>query len=160
MVAFKKIHFVTILVILFGIILNLLPLPQILLPYKPPIVLLFLIYWALAYPNLINLTYAFSTGLIMDILLITPLGYHSPCFTITIYLILLYYPQIRLQSNANKMFSLFVILIPYFLTSTVVNKMLGINFNILEVIASVLISVIIWPALFNVLRFIRQKYTS
>jgi len=58
------------------------------------------------------------------------------------------------------MFSLLIILIPYFLTSTVVNKILGINFNILEVIASVLISVIIWPALFNVLRFIRQKYTS
>ncbi len=96
----------------------------------------------------------------MDILLITPLGYHSLCFTITIYLILLYYPQIRLQSNANKMFSLFVILIPYFLTSTVVNKILGINFNILEVIASILVSVIIWPVLFNVLRFIRQKYTS
>ena len=160
MVTIRKIHFVTILVILFGIILNLLPLSQILLPYKPPIVLLFLIYWALAYPNLINLTYAFSTGLIMDILLITPLGYHSLCFTITIYLILLYYAQIRLQSNANKMFSLFVILIPYFLTSTVVNKMLGINFNILEVIASILVSVIIWPVLFNMLRSVRQKYTS
>ena len=160
MVTIRKIHFVTILVILFGIILNLLPLSQILLPYKPPIVLLFLIYWALAYPNLINLTYAFSTGLIMDILLITPLGYHSLCFTITIYLILLYYPQIRLQSNINKMFSLFIILIPYFLMSTVINKILGINFNILEVIASIVVSVIIWPVLFNVLRFIRQKYTS
>ena len=96
----------------------------------------------------------------MDILLITPLGYHALCFTITIYLILLYYPQIRLQSNANKMFSLLVILIPYFLTSTVVNKILDINFNILNVIVSILVSVIIWPVLFNVLRFIRQKYTS
>ena len=96
----------------------------------------------------------------MDILLITPLGYHSLCFTITIYLILLYYAQIRLQSNANKMFSLFVILIPYFLTSTVVNKILGMNFNILEVIASILVSVIIWPVLFNMLRSVRQKYTS
>ena len=160
MVTFKKIHFVTILVILFAIILNLLPLPQILSPYKPPIVLLFLIYWALAYPNLINLTYAFVTGLIMDILLITPLGYHSLCFTITIYLILLYYPQIRLQSNTNKMFSLLIILIPYFLTSTIVNKILDINFNTQDVIASILVSVIIWPVLFNMLRSVRQKYTS
>ena len=160
MVSINKIHFVVTLVVLFGIILDLLPLPQSLASYKPPIVLLFLIYWSLAFPNLINLTYAFITGLIMDILLITPLGYHALCFTITIYLILLYYPQIRLQSNANKMLSLLVILIPYFLTSTVVNKILDINFNILDVIASILVSVIIWPVLFNVLRFIRQKYTS
>ena len=160
MVSINKIHFVVILVMMLGIILDLLPLPQSVAPYKPPIVLLFLIYWSLAYPNLINLTYAFITGLIMDILLITPLGYHALCFTITIYLILLYYPQIRLQSNANKMFSLLIILIPYFLTSTVVNKILDINFNILDVIISILVSVIIWPVLFNVLRFIRQKYTS
>ena len=160
MVSINKIHFVVILVMMLGIILDLLPLPQSVAPYKPPIVLLFLIYWSLAYPNLINLTYSFTTGLIMDILLITPLGYHALCFTITIYLILLYYPQIRLQSNANKMFSLLVLLIPYFLTSTVVNKIIDINFNILNVIVSILVSVIIWPVLFNVLRFIRQKYTS
>ena len=160
MVAFNKTFFVIVIVMLFGIILNLIPLNEILASYRPPIVLLFLIYWSLAYPNPTNLTYAFIVGLIMDILLITPLGYHSLCFTITVYLILLYYPQIRLQSNANKMLSLLVILIPYFLTSTIGNKILGINFNIIEIIVSILVSVIIWPVLFNMLRFIRQKYTS
>ena len=96
----------------------------------------------------------------MDILLVTPLGYHALCFTITIYLILIYYPQIRVQSNATKMLSLLVILIPYFLTSTIVNNILEIEYNIIDVVLSILISIIIWPAMFNMLRFVRQKYTS
>ena len=96
----------------------------------------------------------------MDILLIMPLGYNAFCYTVTIFLILLYYPQIRLQSNWNKMLSLLFILIPYFLMSTVANNILEIDYNILNVIVSIIISIIIWPALFKVLRFIRQKYIS
>ena len=124
------------------------------------LLLLILIYWSLAFPKHISLTYAFISGIILDILLITPIGYHALCFTATIYLILLYYPQMRLQSSWNKMASLFIILIPYFLMSTVINNILGINFNLIYVIISIFISIIIWPVLFNMLRFVRQKYTS
>ena len=159
MVVINKIHITSVLVLLFAIILNILPLPSIIDSCRPPILLLFLIYCTLAHPDNINLTYAFITGLILDVLLIMPLGYNALCFTITVYLIMMYYPQIRLQSSWNKMFSILMILIPYFLSSTVVNSMLKINYNILDVIISIILSVIIWPSLFNMLRFIRQKYT-
>ena len=159
MVVINKIHITCVLVLLFAIILNILPLPSIIDSCRPPILLLFLIYCTLAHPDDINLTYAFITGLILDVLLIMPLGYNALCFTITVYLIMLYYPQIRLQSSWNKMFSILMILIPFFLSSTVVNSMLKINYNILDVIISIILSVIIWPSLFNMLRFIRQKYT-
>ncbi len=156
----NKIHLVAILFLILRLILNLLPLTSMLNSYKPPILLLILIYWSLAFPGHINLTYAFILGLIMDILLIMPLGYNALCFTITIYLILLYYPQIRLQSNWNKMISLLIILIPYFLMSTIVNGMLKIEYNIINVIVSIIISILIWPGLFSMLRFVRQKYIS
>ena len=159
MVVINKIHITSVLVLLFAIILNILPLPSIIDSCRPPILLLFLIYCTLAHPDNINLTYAFITGLILDVLLIMPLGYNALCFTITVYLIMMYYPQIRLQSSWNKMFSILMILIPFFLSSTVVNSMLKINYNILDVIISIILSVIIWPSLFNMLRFIRQKYT-
>ena len=160
MVIVNKIHITASILLLFGIILNLIPLPEILVSFRPPILMLILIYWSLAYPKQINLTYAFITGLIMDILLIYPLGFNALTYVITIYLILLYYPQIRLQSNWNKMFSLLIILIPYFLMCTMVNSLLKIDYNIYNVVLSILTSIIIWPLLFNMLRFIRQKYTS
>tara|TARA_B100001175_G_scaffold270112_1_gene242164 strand:+ start:789 stop:1271 length:483 start_codon:yes stop_codon:yes gene_type:complete len=160
MVVFNKIQFTVIIMLFFGIFLNILPLPDILNSIKPPILLLILIYWCIAYPKLINLTYAFITGIIIDILLIMPLGYNALCYTITIYLTLLYYPQIRLQTSWNKMLSLAMILIPFFLTSTVVNNILEIDYSIYNVITSIIISVIIWPVLFSVLRFFRQKYAS
>ena len=159
MVVINKIHITSVLVLLFAIILNILPLPSIIDSCRPPILLLFLIYCTLAHPDNINLTYAFITGLILDVLLIMPLGYNALCFTVTVYLIMMYYPQIRLQSSWNKMFSILMILIPFFLSSTLVNSMLKINYNILDVIISIILSVIIWPSLFNMLRFIRQKYT-
>ena len=160
MVIINKVHVVTIIFLMIGVILNLIPLPDLLAATKPPILLLILIYWSLAFPKHISLTYAFVSGVIIDILLITPIGYNALCFTVTIYLILIYYPQMRLQSSWNKMVSLLIILIPYFLMSTAVNNILGISFNLMHVTFSILISIIIWPGLFNVLRFIRQKYTS
>jgi rod shape-determining protein MreD len=160
MVVINKIYITATLLLLFAIILNILPLPNIIDSCRPPILLLFLIYCSLAYPDNINLTYAFISGLILDILLIMPLGYNALCFTVTIYLIMLYYPQIRLQSNWNKMFSLLLILIPYFLSSTFINSILKIDYSIVNVIISIVLSVIIWPSLFNMLRFIRQKYTQ
>ena len=160
MVVINKIYITSTLLLLFAIILNILPLPNIIDSCRPPILLLFLIYCSLAYPDNINLTYAFISGLILDILLIMPLGYNALCFTVTIYLIMLYYPQIRLQSNWNKMFSLLLILIPYFLSSTFINSILKIDYSIVNVIISIVLSVIIWPSLFNMLRFIRQKYTQ
>ena len=160
MVIINKVHIVTSTFLMLGIILNLIPLPSLLNSIKPPILLLILIYWSLAFPKHISLTYAFISGIILDILLITPIGYHALCFTATIYLILLYYPQMRLQSSWNKMASLFIILIPYFLMSTVINNILGISFNLIYVIISIFITIIIWPVLFNMLRFVRQKYTS
>ncbi len=159
MVIMNKIHITCIFALLFAIILNILPLPSIIDSCRPPILLLFLIYCTLAYPDDINLTYAFISGLILDILLIMPLGYNALCFTVTVYLIMIYYPQIRLQSNWNKMFSIFLILIPFFLSSTLMNSILKIDYNIVDVIISIILSVIIWPGLFNMLRFIRQKYT-
>jgi rod shape-determining protein MreD len=159
MVVRNKIHITCVLVLLFAIILNILPLPSIIDSCRPPILLLFLIYCTLAHPDNINLTYAFITGLILDVLLIMPLGYNALCFTVTVYLIMMYYPQIRLQSSWNKMSSILLILIPFFLSSTLVNSILKINYNILDVIISIILSVIIWPSLFNMLRFIRQKYT-
>ena len=158
MVIFNKINFVVIIVLFFGIILNILPLADNMNSIKPPILLLILIYWSLAFPNQVNLTYAFIYGLIMDVLLIMPLGYNALCYTMTIFLILLYYPQIRLQSSLNKMLSLLLILIPFFLMSTIGNNFLKINYNLFDVLTSIFISIIIWPALFNMLRFVRQKY--
>ena len=160
MVIFNKIYFTVVIMLFFGSILNILPLPDIFNSIKPPILLLILIYWCMAYPNLINLTYAFITGIIIDILLIMPLGYNALSYTITIYLTLLYYPQIRLHSSWNQMLSLLLILIPFFLTSAIINNILKIDYNISDIIISIIISVTIWPALFSMLRFIRQKYAS
>jgi len=156
----SKVHFVSILTLLISIIINLFPLPELVTPYKPPLLMLVLIYWSLAFPKIINLTYAFVFGIIMDVLLLMPLGYNAFLYTITIYLIIKLYPQIRLHSVRNQIFSLLIILFPYFIMSTFTNNMLNISYDILEALISMIISILIWPLLFSVLRFIRLKYIT
>jgi len=156
----SKVHFVSILTLLISIIINLFPLPELVTPYKPPLLMLVLIYWSLAFPKIINLTYAFVFGIIMDVLLLMPLGYNAFLYTITIYLIIKLYPQIRLHSVRNQIFSLLIILFPYFIMSTFTNNMLNISYDILEVLISIIISILIWPLLFSMLRFIRLKYIA
>ena len=51
-----------------GVLLNILPVPETLLSKTPPILLLILVYLTIAFPNHINLTYAFISGLVFDIL--------------------------------------------------------------------------------------------
>ena len=101
MVIFSKINFVVIVVLFLGIILNILPFSDNINSIKPPILLLILIYWSLAFPNQINLTYAFISGLIMDVLLIMPLSYNALCYTVTIFLILLYRCMVVRVSSYN-----------------------------------------------------------
>lgn len=156
----SKVHFVSILTLLISIIINLFPLPELVTPYKPPLLMLVLIYWSLAFPKIINLTYAFVFGIIMDVLLLMPLGYNAFLYTITIYLVIKLYPQIRLHSVGNQIFSMLIILFPYFIMSTFTNNMLNISYDILEVLISMIISILIWPLLFSLLRFIRLKYIA
>ena len=53
MVIINKVHIVTSIFLMLGIILNLIPLPSLLNSIKPPILLLILIYWSLAFPNIL-----------------------------------------------------------------------------------------------------------
>ena len=61
----KRLHFIVITSIFFGLILNIIEIFLFNQFAKPPIVLMILIYWTLAYPNVVSLGYAFIVGIII-----------------------------------------------------------------------------------------------
>lgn len=82
--------------VLVGLILSQIPLPELLVWYRPEWVALVLIYWVLSVPHRIGLGSAFSMGLLLDVIRGSVLGLNALSLTIIAYLILLLYKRIRM----------------------------------------------------------------
>ena len=156
----KRLHFIVITSIFFGLILNIIEIFLFNQFAKPPIVLMILIYWTLAYPNVVSLGYAFIVGIIMDIVQFMPLGHSALSFSLTIFLTIQFHPQIRLHSYINKMISILFLLVPYFIISTWLINFYGMSLNLNNIVFSLIASIILWPIIFVCLRFLRIKYVN
>ncbi len=156
----KRLHFIVITSIFFGLILNIIEIFLFNQFAKPPIVLMILIYWTLAYPNVVSLGYAFIVGIIMDIIQFMPLGHSALSFSLTIFLTIKFHPQIRLHSYINKMISILFLLVPYFIISTWLINFYGMSLNLNNIVFSLIASIILWPIIFVCLRFLRIKYVN
>jgi rod shape-determining protein MreD len=77
-------------------LLEILPIPNWAIWFRPAFVLLILIFWTLISPNLIGIVVAFLLGLIMDLLMGTLLGTHATIFVMIIYVVLRFHMRIRL----------------------------------------------------------------
>jgi rod shape-determining protein MreD len=80
---------------IFGMILAVLPLPQWAIWFRPEWVFAILIFWAVVYPQYVGMGVAFCLGLLMDFLSGTLLGQHALSFSVVIYLITQFHPQLK-----------------------------------------------------------------
>jgi rod shape-determining protein MreD len=147
---------IILLSILVGIILTLILLP---LGYMAPEwILLINIYWAIALPTNNKLFLAFFSGYFVDILYGQVLGLTSLTFVIFIYIILRLYNSLRYMTVTQQMVVIsFLILIKqhFFIWS---NYVLGIDSQYFDLVISSLLSGLLWPPIFFILRYIRRKF--
>jgi rod shape-determining protein MreD len=147
---------IILLSILVGIILTLILLP---LGYMAPEwILLINIYWAIALPTNNKLFLAFFSGYFVDILYGQVLGLTSLTFVIFIYIILRLYNSLRYMTVTQQMVVIsFLILIKqhFFIWS---NYVLGIDSQYFDLVISSLLSGLLWPPIYFILRYIRRKF--
>ncbi len=106
-----------------------------------PITLMILIYWNIALPKNIGLSWSFVSGILLDLNLGYFLGTHVILFLFISYLTLI----------ASIVFLYLLSLYVFFQEFSF--------FVILAIILNSLISAFVWPILFGLLRIIRRKYT-
>ena len=70
-----------------AILLSLIPLPEVLLPFKPYWVALVVIYWSLETQDMISLGLAFLVGLVLDILSGSLMGMHALSLVVMVFLV-------------------------------------------------------------------------
>ncbi len=92
-------------------LLQLMPLPQALLPFKPYWLALILVYWALETPERVGLGLAFVLGLIGDTLTGELLGEQALRLCILCFIILRFRSRLRLFPMWQQSLALFVLLI-------------------------------------------------
>lgn len=79
-----------------GMILEVVPLPHWAVYARPEWVFIILLFWAVTQPQYVGMTVAFCVGILMDLLTGTLLGQHALAFTLVIYIVASFHPQLKL----------------------------------------------------------------
>jgi len=97
--------------IVLSYLLQLMPLPQVLLPFKPYWLALILVYWALETPERVGLGRAFILGLVGDALIGDLLGEQALRLCILCFIILRFRSRLRFFPMWQQSLALFVLLL-------------------------------------------------
>jgi rod shape-determining protein MreD len=126
--------------------------------FSPDWIQLVLIYWLLAVPSVIGLISSWLIGLIADVTLGSTLGMHALTYTGISFIIIKSYKFLRYLTVYQQAIIIFIILILKYTILLWIDKLLDINVYTLSIYWTPLMSAILWPIVFHILRFIRRKY--
>ena len=123
-----------------------------------PLTLMCLIYWNMALPKSVGLFWAILAGFILDVSQDIILGSNVLIFLISSYLIQRYFHRLRALFRIQQ--SLIVAAMVFMYQIIFIFFLLNFSFEIFkEVIFLTFISLITWPIIYGILRFIRIRFT-
>ncbi len=147
----RIILFITIIV---AMILVIIPMPDALRPYRPEWVLMTLLYWAMALPERVGIGFAWTIGLLMDMMLGGTLGILAFSYALVTYLILNFHLQLR----QYPLWQQALIIMSLVLLVSIIKVMFSQAIISWYVWAPALVSTLVWPVVYAVLRKIRRVF--
>lgn len=120
--------------------------------WRPPFVLLLVIYWVLCEPQRFGVLIAWVIGLSMDVLFGELLGLHALAMSVAVYLLMIEESRLRHLKLFHQFLFVAVVVLVYQII------LLGPNLPSIDVsllaplLFQVLISALLWPALFITLQ--------
>lgn len=128
-----------------ALILSILPMPELVTDFRPPWVLLLVLYIEYFLPGNFNQVMLLIVGLLLDVLLATVIGEHSFALLLVTWI----------ASNKSRRFQFFsmmqqIVLIGFFCflyqaIIVLIAVLLGFNYSILMPVASALVGMFLWP---------------
>jgi len=143
---------------LVALMLSALPLPEDLQWWRPEWVLLVLLYWIVALPTRIGLGTAWVLGILLDVLEGSLLGLNALALTIVAYVMILVYQRVRMFSWLQQVLFVFALVALDQIIAHWVKGILGVSSQSLMFLVPALISAVLWPALFMLLRGVRRGF--
>lgn len=144
--------------LLLALWLSILPLPEWARWARPEWVALVLIYWVIALPQRIGVGMAWLTGIVLDLVEGAPLGQNALALAVIAYLSLILYQRLRMYAAWQQAGVIFVLIGINQLLCHWVQTMTARVVPTLMFLFPALVSALLWPSVFMLLRFIRRRY--
>lgn len=143
---------------LLGYMLSQLPLPQFAEWFRPEWVAMILIYWVMALPERVGLGTAALVGLGLDLIKGSPMGLNVISLLIIAYLTLLLYKRLRMFPLIQQAIMVMMLVGINQLIFNWVHNLMGTRSDTLIFLLPALMSAILWPWLFVILRGLRRTF--
>ena len=141
-----------------ALMLMALPMPDWAGIWRPAWVALVLIYWCMALPSRIGIMVAFTLGIFLDVLTGTLLGQNALALSVVAFITLQFYQRVRVLPLWQQGITVFGLAFVHQVLLLWINGIQGMPVSFSAYLASPLISMVLWPWIFVVLRDLRRKY--
>jgi len=145
------------LTITVAVLLSLLPLPAVLMPFKPYWVAMVVIYWSLETHDIIGLGLAFLIGLILDTLSGSLMGLHALSLVVMVFLVQRFRSRLRFFPPWQQALSVLGLLVNDRIILIWITVLLGEPIPTWKYWLPPLVGMAIWPWLFLLLDRIRAS---
>ncbi len=126
---------------------------------RPDWVALTVLFWAIVLPRIISIGAAWGTGILLDVLLTTPMGQNALGLVIIVYIASRMHQQFLSAPLIQQAFFVSILLFSKQLLSLWINGMTGhLPESVLLYFIPSLVGFFVWPVLFITLRNFAQSY--
>lgn len=151
----KLIVFASIIV---ALMVSMLPLPSWAMWVKPAWVLMVLIYWAITVPDIVNVGFAWVSGLFVDLVGGSVLGEHALTYTIVVFMVYRMQMQLRMYPLLQQCISVGMFVLAERILVYCIQGFVGELPSTNLFWLSPLTSMIFWPWLYIVLRDVKWRF--
>ncbi len=141
-----------------ALMLTALPMPAWAALWRPAWVALVLIYWCMAAPTYTGVVMGWTLGLFLDVLAGTLLGQHALALAIVAFVAHRFHRQVRVFPIWQQGVSVFGLVFLYQALILWITGIQGMPILAAAYWSSPLVSMLLWPWIFIVLRDVRRRY--
>ena len=131
--------------VLLALALTIIPLPEVLAVFRPPWVLMFVLYVQFFLPRYFRVTWVFLLGLSLDVLLVSVIGEHAFALLLTSCLAASKMRRFHFFSIAQQMILIALFCMVYQFIIVLIDVSLGYSNSALFAVGTVLVTMIFWP---------------
>ena len=139
--------------------LQVMPMPDAWLIWRPNWLGMMLAYWCIAAPSRVGVFYGFLFGLFLDLLEGVTFGHNALLLSLMAYLVLLLYQRLRIYSLWQQAGLLIVVFGLIQLMDQWLRLMFGASVLHIEFVYSAIVVGVLWPWWFTLMQVIRRQLT-
>ncbi len=141
-----------------ALMLTALPMPDWAALWRPAWVALVLIYWCMALPSRAGVVVGWSVGLLLDVMTGTLLGQHALALAVTAFIAHKLHRRVRVLPIWQQGVTVFGLVFVFQALVLWINGIMGMPVSLAAYLAAPLVSMLLWPWIFVVLRDARRRF--